>query len=110
MILITPAWQTQTWYRQLLEISVQKLMLLPVVSNLLVNPKKVKHPLIKNESLKLVARKISGKIWQTREYQRGLQDLSQMPEDKAHYLITNCPGESGLAGVVNSELIPLDAL
>ena len=110
MVLITPAWQTQPWYGQLLQMSVQTPILLPLVSNLLVDPQGVIHPLVKNGSLKLVAWKISGRIWQTREYQKGLQDLSQMPEDRVHSLITNRPGESGLAGVVNNKLIPLNAL
>ena len=32
-----------------------------------------------------------------------------MPEEKAQFLITNRPGESGLAGVVNNKLIPMNA-
>ena len=110
MVLITPAWQTQPWYGQLLQMSVQTPILLPLVSNLLVDPQGAIPPLVKNGSLKLVAWNISGRIWQTREYQKGLQDLSQMPEDRVHSLITNRPGESGLAGVVNNKLIPLNAL
>ncbi len=110
MVLITPAWQTQPWYSQLLQMSVQNPILLPIVSNLLVNPQGAIHPLVENGSLKLVAWKISGIIWQTKEYQRGLQDLSQMPEDRVHSLITNRPGESGLACVVDNKLIPLNAL
>ena len=110
MVLITPAWQTQPWYGQLLQVSVQTPILLPLVSNLLVDPQGAIHPLVKNGSLTLVAWNISGRIWQTREYQKGLQDLSQMPEDRVHSLLTNRPGESGLAGVVNNKLIPLNAL
>ena len=86
MVLITPAWQTQPWYGQLLQMSVQTPILLPLVSNLLVDPQGAIHPLVKNGSLKLVAWKISGRIWQMREYQKGLQDLSQMPEDRVREL------------------------
>ena len=36
-----------------------------------------------------------------KEYQNMLKALSQMSEDQGQYLVTNRPGESGLAGVVN---------
>ena len=110
MILITPAWQTQPWYGQLLGMSVQNPLLLPVFPTLLKDPQGNTHPLVENNSLKLVAWRISGRTWQIKEYQRGLQDLLQLPEDQVHFLITNRPGESGLAGVVNNKLVPFSVL
>ncbi|XP_057294612.1 uncharacterized protein LOC130623139 [Hydractinia symbiolongicarpus] len=110
MILITPAWQTQTWYGPLLEMLVTNPLLLPQSLSLLTNPQGKSHPLLENRTLRLVAWTISGKFWRLREYQEKLQSLSQVPEQRAHSLITNRPGESGLAGVVNNKLIPLNVL
>ena len=40
VILITPNWPAQPWYSQVLELSVIKPLLLPDLSNILVNPLK----------------------------------------------------------------------
>ncbi|XP_057299486.1 uncharacterized protein LOC130630105 [Hydractinia symbiolongicarpus] len=100
MILITPAWQTQTWYGLLLEMLVTNPLLLPQSLSLPTNPQGKSHPLLENRTLRLVAWTISGKFWRVREYQEKLQSLSQVSEQRAHSLITNSPGESGLAGVL----------
>lgn len=68
------------------------------------------HPLMENQTLRLVAWKIAGKFWQVREYQEKLQNLLHVPEQEAHSLIINRPGESGLVGVVNNRLILFDVL
>lgn len=107
MFLITPAWQTQTWYGPLLEMLVTNPLLLPQNLSLLTNPQGKSHPLLENRTLRLVVWIISGKFWRVREYQEKLPSLSQVPEQRAHSLITNRPRESGeLAGVVNNKLIP----
>ena len=67
-------------------------------------------PLIKLGSLFLVAWLVSGQIWRQRDYRKGLQTLSSVPEEKALHLLTNRPGESGLAGVIENKLIPLDVM
>ena len=50
------------------------------------------------------------KALEVREYQNLLPHLSQILEDQGQYLITNRPGESGLAGVINEKLIPLQVI
>ena len=110
VILISPAWQTQSWYALLLEMSVKDPILLPQHKNLLMDPQNQIHPLVKEKTLRLVAWHLSGNPFLPKDYQRGLQTLSEIAEDKAHCLLTNRPGESGLAGVVNKRLILFDAL
>ena len=44
---------------------------------------------------------VSGKPWKVK---------SQIPEGEGQYLITNWPGEKGLAGVVNGKLIRLELI
>ena len=59
------------------------------------------NPLIVNKTLRLMAWKVSGRVWPQKEFRKGLQSLSQVLEDQAHHLITNRAGVNGLAGVMN---------
>ena len=110
LLIITPVWQTQPWYAALLAMSVQHPIILPNLTTLLQRPHGQKHPLQEGNQLQLVAWKVSGKLWKVREYKNSLPHLSQIPEGQGQYLITNRPGESGLAGVVNGRLIPLQVI
>ena len=110
LILITPAWQTQSWYPQLLRLSTRNPLILPKVPDLLQGPNKELHPLITKGNLQLLAWIVSGKGCLQKEYQRNLPLLLQMPDDQAQSLITNRPGISGIAGVLGDKLIPLNAL
>ena len=55
VILITPAWQTQPWYPNLLAMSLSQPFLLPMSSGVLKDPKGEDHPFVINKSLALVA-------------------------------------------------------
>lgn len=107
LLLVTPAWQTQQWYAQLLNMSVQQPLLLPPVPNLLQDSQGKFHPLMKNQSQRLMAWKISGIALKWTEFQRMLPILYHIPEGRVPYLVTNRPGISGLAGVVGNKLIHL---
>ena len=58
LIIVTPSWQTQPWYAQLLHLFMDNSLLLAQDNNLLQNPLGQKHSLIMGKSLKLAARKI----------------------------------------------------
>ena len=103
-------WQTQALYPILLQLSVMNPILLPSNPNLLSSPKREFRLLIKQGSLVLVAWRVSGKTWRQKEYQQGLQILSQEQEDRVQYLFINRPGESELAGVMKGKLIPLNVM
>ena len=90
--------------------SIQHPIILPNLTTLLQGPEGQKHPLQEGNQLQLVAWKVSGKFWKVREYQNSLPHLSQIPEGQGQYLITNQPSKSGLAGVVNGRLIPLQVI
>ena len=62
VILITPARQTQSWYPNLLAMSFFQPFLLPMSPGVLKNPKGEDRPLLINESLALVAWKVTGKL------------------------------------------------
>ena len=46
LIIVTPTWQTQPWYVQLLKMSVQPPYLLPQIRNMLTDPQGKNHPLV----------------------------------------------------------------
>ena len=68
VILITPSWPTQPWYSQVLGLSVAEPLLLPQLSNILVNPQCQVHPLVVNKTLRPVAWKVTGRVWPQKEF------------------------------------------
>ena len=105
LIIVTPTWQTQPWYAQLLKMSVQPPFLLPQIRNVLTNPHGKNHTLVETESLRLVVSKVSAKVCKWKEFQAMLPNLSHILGEKAQQLITNPPGVSGLAGAMKDKLI-----
>ena len=75
VILITPAWQTQPWYPNLLAMLFSQPFLLPISPGVLKNPKGEYHPLVINKSLVLVAWKVTGKPWLSQAFQNDLPIL-----------------------------------
>jgi len=110
LLLITPAWQTQAWYPWTLQLSIRNPILILKEKHLLLNPMQEVHPLVITKSLQLVVWTLSGNSFLQKEYQKKLQNLSLLPEEKAHFLVTNRPGESGAAGVIGEKLILFDVL
>ena len=100
LIIVTPTWQTQLWYAQLLKMSVQPPFFLPQIRNLLTNPSGKNHPLVVTGSLILAVRKVSRKVCKWKEFQAMLPNLSHIQRERAQQLITNRSGVSGLAGVM----------
>ena len=110
LILITPAWQTQSWYPQLLWLLIRNPLILPKDPDLLQDPNKELDPLISKGNLQLLAWIVSGKSYLQKEYQRNLPLLPQMRDEQAQSLITNRTGISGIADVLGDKLTPLNAL
>ena len=72
IVIITPAWQTQPYYPLLLTLSIDNPILLPPMKNLLLSPEGVVHPLVSNQTLKLVAWKVSGDKYKQQEFRSKL--------------------------------------
>ena len=106
LVIITPAWQSQPYYPVLLEMSVDYPILLPPQMDLLQAPGGQQHPLIVNETLKLVAWKISADQQKCRDFQRKLQNYSCQHGGKGHSQLITAAGSSGIAGVTREKLIP----
>ena len=110
MILVAPTWQSQAWYSVLLSMCIRNPFLLPHRKDLLPDPLGRPHPLVVNQTLRLAAWLVSGNHWHQKAFQTKLQSLYQIPEEEVRSLLTNRPGASGLAGVVNGRLISFNVL
>ena len=110
LLLITPAWPTQSWHPLQLQLTVQIPLLLPKKQNILLEANRENHPLIEQKNLQLLAWTVSGKNYMQKEFWETLPLLSQIPEDPVEMLITNQPGVSGIAGVLKDRLISLSVL
>ena len=104
MIIVSPAWQSQSLYPILLKITIKNPIFLPNHLNVLLSPEGKIHSLIQNSSQRLVAWLASGKIYLQKEYQKGLSTEKLMPEEQVLSEITNRSGESELGGVIGSKL------
>lgn len=89
-------WQTQSWYSELLRLSVKNPIILPLREDLLKGPQNKQHALIQNWTFQLAAWLVSGSVWQRREYQKGLQTLLYHQEEKELSQLTYRPGISGV--------------
>ena len=101
---------SSAWYATLLQMSIKDPLFLPQYKDLLKNPSGQIHPLVTNKSLQLGAWMVSGNIWQQKEYQSRLQTLYKTVGEQEKRLLTNRPGISCLAGVINKKLIHFNVL
>ena len=105
LILIAPAWQGQHWYPILLNSLTEEPILMPPFTNTLSSPTGETHPMLLNNSLHLAAWRISGKLAETRAFQKKLPNFSLKDGERAPEQLTMRPGNAGQAGVVNGKLI-----
>ena len=77
-ILVAPLWHTQAWFSKMLELLVNKPIILPKGANLLSLPSSGRlHPL--RDRLQLMARHLSGKTYRGREFRSTLPTLLSHP-------------------------------
>ncbi len=110
VILIAPAWPTQTWYAKTLSLLWHNPILLPPTRNLLSNPAGDPHPLVMKGHLPLVAWPICGNISKRKAYQSQLPTYSSTSSPQILKDSTSQPTASGLAGVLGTRLILFDHL
>ena len=78
--------------------------------NLLLNAQKEVHQLAANKTLRLAAWEVWGKPLLIQGYQSRLPVLSPVLEGQVQTQITTCPGENGLAGVLEKKLLRFSVL
>ena len=100
LILITPCWQTQSWYPQILSMLIRKPVIRPLSEKLIINPSGQTHPLAINQIFTLVAWMVSGDICLRKKFLSRQPILSPIQGDRVLYQVTSHSGRSGLAGVI----------
>ena len=84
LILITPCWQTQSWYPQMLSMLIRKPVICPLSEKLITNPSGQTHPLVIHQILTLVAWIVSGDICLRKNFQSRQPILSPIQGDKSY--------------------------
>ena len=106
VVLITPLWQAQAWFSALLELAVEKPLLLPMRPDILVDPLNQLHPLVSQGKLQLVAWKVSGENTLQLEFHGRLQTCCWQAGAKEPTRHMNQAGSVGFAGVLQGKWIP----
>ena len=106
IVLITPTWHAQAWYKVILEMSCRQPILLHPLNNLLLSPNQQPHPLVLQGHLQLAAWMATGKPCLQVEFRSKLPNfLTPSLGGEARQQLTTAPGNSGVAGVVRGKLI-----
>ena len=104
LLLVTPVWPSQAWYPAVLQMLIDRPILLPNWSNLLQLPHSGQlHPL--RDQLQLAVWTLSGIDCRVREFLRGQPRLSVSLGPRGQRNSTNRHGPNGKAGVVNGRSI-----
>ena len=106
IVLITPTWHAQAWYKVILEMCCRQPILLHPLNNLLLSPTLQPHPLVLQGHLQLAAWMATGKPCFQMEFRSRLPNfLTPSLGGEARQQLTTAPGNSGVAGVVREKLI-----
>jgi len=110
VVLVTPVWQAQVWYPQVLEMLSDYPILLPPLPAILKNPRGEVHPLVIQGKLHLAAWKVSGDQAKVQTFQKQLKASLKTQDVMELKRLTAVPGKSGLAGVLKDKWIPFRPL
>ena len=110
VIIVTPFWQTQTWFPAFMSMAVESPLLLARSHNLLrlVHDPSAVHPL--HERLDLLAWRLSGDLSRGEAYRRELRNSLQSPELRERTSNTRPHGTAGRVGAIDGVPIPLKTL
>ena len=99
------AWSHQP-YPELLNLPVERPLPLPLRKEILISPKSIVHSLMVENLLKLGACLVSGKPFCVKIFQKILLTLSQIIDEKAHFLVMSQRRENVLVSVLNEKIDP----
>ena len=105
LVLVTPTWQTQPWYMELLQMLKEEPILIPYMEGILTSPRGEQHPLLQASRMNLAAWKVSGLVQMQAKFKNRLETFSTKTSGTAQNPLTRPPVVNGLAGVVRSKLI-----
>ena len=72
IVLVTPYWPSQCWFPSLMELATDIPLLLFPSKSLLTSPLGEGHPLTKDESIRLIAWRLSGVVWKSEAFRKRL--------------------------------------
>jgi len=105
-VLVTPFWPSQPWFPTAMELSCEAPRVLHPSPDLLTSPLEESHPLMRNNSIRLIAWRLSGVSSRNAAFRRALSNSSSRHLAKIHLLYTNPPGTLGEVGVFQEIKIP----
>ncbi len=106
IVLIAPYWPSQYWFPSLLELATDVPRLLFPRKSLLTSPLGECHPLTKDNSIRLIAWRLSGVVLESAAFRRKLSNLCWGQLEAIHTLHTSPLGSLGTVGVLNGISIP----
>ena len=108
-IMILPLWPTQNWWNSFLELLIDYPLAIPVTqTTLFLMTTKREHPL--SGKLKLVASRLSGKLYKTEKFHKELPMLSSHHGNPQHKNNTQFMSKNGFFSVVKDKLIQFKLL
>ena len=109
LILIAPQWPRRHWYTDLLQMLVATPMRLPLIEDLLYQPKtNIVHP--NPQVFNLTARPLSTDLSKVRAFHQKLENSWQPHGELVHRKIIQQSSQNLVAGVVRGKLIPIQPL
>ncbi len=105
-VLVTPFWPSQPWFPTAMELSCEAPRVLHPSPDLLTSPLGESHPLMRNNSIRLIAWRLSGVSSRNAAFRRALSNSSSRHLAEIHLLHTNPPGTLGEVGVFQGIKIP----
>ncbi|KZS09709.1 Uncharacterized protein APZ42_025993 [Daphnia magna] len=105
-VLVTPYWLSQPWFPIIMDLAVAAPRRLRPSSDLLTSPLGMSHPLVQDDSIRLIAWKLSGSALLRAEFPKTLQPSSSPQHEKIQTLHTRPPGIFGEIRVLRGKRIP----
>lgn len=105
--LVTPLWPTQPWFPLAVELVCDVPRLLPQNSRLLTGPRGEEHPLLQQQTFRLIAWRLSGDVTMRENFQQTCQSYCCLASEMELSELINPLGEHGFIGVANGRGIPL---
>jgi hypothetical protein len=102
-IFVTPYWPSQPWFPIIMDLAVAVPRLLRPSPDLLTTPLGESHPLVQNDSIRLIAWKLSGSALLRAEFQKTLQPSSSPQHEKIQTLHTRALGIFGEIGATREK-------
>ena len=108
LVLVTPMWQTQPWYVELLQMLKEEPILIPYMEGILTSPRGEQHPLLQASRMNLAAWKVSGLVQMQAKFQNRLETFSTKTSGTAQNPLTR-PRRKWVSWCSGKQINPVQA-